>query len=360
MDSVTNFIRAMPKCELHLHIEGYSLGVYLLTAGTLSPELLLRLAVKNKIALPSIYSSLPALKQRYENFSDLQDFLNFYYQGIDVLQDESDYEELAYDYFRHAYSDGIHHAELFFDIQTHTSRSISSHTVVNGLLRGFRRAKQTFGISSDLIVCFVRHEDEASALKEFLWLEQYFASGEIIGIGLDSAELPHPPENFAQLYLEADKRGLRKCAHAGEEGPPQYVRTVINHLKVHRVDHGIRSIEDEELCKELARRKIPLTVCPLSNVKLQCIPSMNHSPIPQLLEYGIVVTINSDDPAYFGGYLLDNMIALQDAFGWDVKVWETLCLNGIEASFCSNERKEELKSLLNDSVDTHRTLRKHL
>jgi adenosine deaminase len=324
-----------------------------LRSGTLSPELLLRLAAKNEISLPPIYSSLPVLKERYENFSDLQDFLNFYYQGIAVLQDESDYEELAFDYFRHAHSDGIHHAELFFDIQTHTSRSILSSTVVNGLLRGSKRAKKAFGISSDLIVCFVRHEDESSALKEFAGLEAYFESGEIIGIGLDSAELPHPPENFAQLYAEAEKRGLKKCAHAGEEGPPQYVRTVIDHLKVHRVDHGIRSIEDEDLCRELARRKIPLTVCPLSNIKLQCIPSMAHSPIPQLLDHGIVVTINSDDPAYFGGYLLDNMLALQQAFGWDVRVWETLCINGIEASFCSSERKEQLKGLLRISLDTY-------
>ena len=326
-----------------------------LTSGTLSPELLLRLASKNKISLPPIYSSLPVLKERYENFSDLQDFLNFYYQGIAVLQDESDYEELAFDYFRHAQADGIHHSELFFDIQTHTSRSILSSTVVNGLLRGSKRAKQSFGISSDLIVCFVRHEDESSALKEFAGLEKYFKSGEIIGIGLDSAELPHPPENFVQLYAEADKWGLKKCAHAGEEGPPQYVRTVIDHLKVHRVDHGIRSIEDMDLCQELARRKIPLTVCPLSNVKLQCIPSMVHSPIPQFLDHGIMVTINSDDPAYFGGYLLDNMLALQRAFGWDLKVWETLCLNGIEASFCSSERKEELKSHLKHSVEKHNT-----
>lgn len=293
------------------------------------------------------------LKERYDNFADLQDFLNFYYQGIAVLQDESDYEELAFDYFRHANSDGIHHAELFFDIQTHTSRSISSSTVVDGLLKGSKRAKEAFGISSDLIVCFVRHEDEASALNEFHALGKYFESGEIIGIGLDSAELPHPPENFARLYAEADKRGLRKCAHAGEEGPAEYVRTVIDHLKVHRVDHGIRSIEDIELCQELARRKIPLTVCPLSNVKLQCIASMDESPIPQLLDYGVMVTINSDDPAYFGGYLLDNMIALQKSFLWEISVWEKLCLNGIEASFCSEERKEELKGFLKQILRNH-------
>jgi adenosine deaminase len=351
MDLIHKFIREIPKCELHLHIEGFSTSqINLLNSGTLSPELLLRLAAKNKIVLPEIYSSLPALKDRYENFSDLQDFLNFYYQGIAVLQDESDYEGLAFEYFCRAHADGIHHAEIFFDIQTHTSRSISHDTVVNGLSKGLNRANQSFGITSDLIVCFVRHIDEASALKEFAALEKYFDSGEIIGIGMDSTELPHPPENFSRLYAEADKKGLRKCAHAGEEGPPSYIRTVIDHLNVHRVDHGIRAIDDPELCKELARRKIPLTVCPLSNVKLQCIPSLAHSPIPQFLEIGMLVTINSDDPAYFGGYLLDNMLALQSVFNWDHKIWQTLCLNGIEASFCSEERKSELKAVLDKAI----------
>jgi adenosine deaminase len=187
-------------------------------------------------------------------------------------------------------------------------------------------------------------------------LEKYFDSGEIIGIGLDSAELPYPPENFAQLYAEADRKGLRKCAHAGEEGPPDYIRTAIDLLKVHRVDHGIRAITDLELCKELAQRNIPLTVCPLSNIKLQCIESMAHSPIPQFLEIGVRVTINSDDPAYFGGYLLDNMLALQKEFKWKKEVWETLCLNGIEASFCSEERKSEMKEVLQKAIRRHKDL----
>ena len=269
------------------------------------------------------------------------------------MRDESDYEELAFEYFRHAHSDGIQHAELFFDIQVHSARSIARETVINGLLRGCKRAKEQFGISSALIVCFVRHESEASALKEFAALEKYFNSGDIIGIGLDSAELPFPPEQFARLYAEADKKGLKKCAHAGEEGPAAYVRSAIDGLKVHRVDHGIRSIEDMDLCQELARRRIPLTVCPLSNVKLQCIPSMAHSPIPKLLEIGVCVTINSDDPAYFGGYLLDNMLALQREFKWEWKVWETLCLNGIEASFCAEERKRELKAALSRAIEKY-------
>ena len=318
--------------------------------GALSPERLLSLASKNQIALPEIYSSLAALKNRYENFSDLQDFLDFYYQGIAVLQDESDYEELAYDYFRQAHSDGIHHAEIFFDIQAHTSRSIPHSTIVNGLKKGSNRAQESLGITSDMIVCFVRHIDESEALQEFAALEKYFDSGEIIGIGMDSAEIQFPPENFSRLYALADKKGLRKCAHAGEEGPSAYVRTVIDDLKVHRVDHGIRSIDDLELCKELARRKVPLTVCPLSNVKLQCISSLAQSPIPRFLEMGMVITINSDDPAYFGGYLLDNMLALQKEFKWEWKVWETLCLNGIEASFCSENRKAELREVLRNAV----------
>jgi len=320
----------------------------------LSPELLLRLARKNKIALPEIYSSLTALKDRYEKFSDLQDFLNFYYQGIAVLQDESDYEELAFEYFRQAHADGIHHAEIFFDIQTHTVRSIPQSTVVNGLLKGSKRAKQSFGITSDLIVCFVRHESLDFALDEFSALEKYFDSGDIIGIGMDSAEVPYPPEMFAKLYELADKKGLRKCAHAGEEGPPAYIRTAIDELNVHRVDHGIRAIDDLELCRELARRKIPLTVCPLSNVKLQCVPSMAHSPIPLFLEMGMHVTINSDDPAYFGGYLLENMLALQREFNWEWKVWETLCINGIEASFCEEERKAELRKVLQQAIVKHK------
>jgi adenosine deaminase len=199
----------------------------------------------------------------------------------------------------------------------------------------------------------VRHEDEKSALEEFATLEKYFDSGEIIGIGLDSAEIPFPPENFARLYAQAEKKGLRRCAHAGEEAPSTYIRTAIDHLNVHRVDHGIRAIDDLELCKELAQRKIPLTVCPLSNVKLQCIPSLAHSPIPRFLEMGMHVTINSDDPAYFGGYLLDNMVALQKEFNWEWKIWETLCLNGIEASFCSEERKQEMKRTLEKAVAKH-------
>ena len=264
--------------------------------------------------------------------------------------DESDYESLAYEYFCNARKDGIHHAELFFDIQVHTSRSIPRETVVNGLLKGCKKAKQELGISSDLIVCFVRHEDETSALKEFAALEKYFDSGDIIGIGLDSAEVPFPPEQFSRLYAEAQKKGLRRCAHAGEEGPAAYVRTVLEDLKVHRVDHGIRSIEDLELCRQLAERRIPLTVCPLSNIKLRCLPSMAHSPIPKFIEMGICVTINSDDPAYFGGYLLDNMLALQREFGWGRETWERLCLNGIEASFCGEARKEELKAALDRAI----------
>jgi adenosine deaminase len=290
------------------------------------------------------------LKAKYDDFADLQDFLDFYYQGIAVLRDESDYEELAFEYFQHAHSDGIQHAELFFDIQAHTSRQIPPATVVNGLKAGMKRAKESFGITSDLIVCFCRHIDESEALLEFPTLERWFDSGDIIGIGMDSAELPFPPENFSRLFVLADQKGLRKCAHAGEEGPPSYVRTCIDGLKVHRVDHGIRAIEDLELCRDLAKRKIPLTVCPLSNIKLQCIPSLDKSPIPQFLEMGMVVTINSDDPAYFGGYLLDNMLALQKTFNWDWKVWETLCLNGIEASFCSETRKAELKEALKGAV----------
>jgi adenosine deaminase len=296
--------------------------------------------------LPEIYTSVSSIQSHYDNFVDLQDFLNSYYLGLGVLRDESDYEELAFEYFCHAHEDGIQHAELFFDIQVHTSRSIPRETVVNGLLKGCKKAKSEFGISSDLICCFVRHQNEASALHEFGALEKYFASGDIVGIGLDSAELPYLPEQFSRLFEEADKKGLRKCAHAGEEGPPQYVWTAIDELKVHRVDHGIRSIEDPDLCQTLAKRRIPLTVCPLSNIKLRCISSMAESPVPKFLGMGIRVTINSDDPAYFGGYLLDNMLALQKEFGWGREIWETICINGIEASFCGEERKRELKTAL--------------
>ena len=297
---------------------------------------------------------MAGLKDRYERFSDLQDFLNFYYQGIAVLQDESDYEELAFEYFRQAHADGIHHAEIFFDIQTHTVRSIPQTTVVNGLLNGLKRAKQSFGITSDLIVCFLRHESLDSALDEFASLEPYFDSGGIIGIGIDSTEVPYPPRMFAKLYELADKKGLRKCAHAGEEGPPAYIRAAIDDLNVHRVDHGIRAIDDLELCRDLARRKIPLTVCPLSNLKLQCVPSMSQSPIPLFLDMDMCVTINSDDPAYFGGYLLENMLALQREFNWGWKVWETLCLNGIEASFCAEARKAELRKVLQEAILKHK------
>ncbi len=286
-------LRAMPKAELHLHIEG-----------TLEPELIFALAQKNGVALG--YPSIDALRAAY-SFADLQSFLDIYYAGASVLLDESDFEAMAMAYFERAAADHVVHAEIFFDPQTHTARGVPIATVIRGLAAARARAQRELGLTSGLILCFLRHlsEDEAIAtLDEALPLREHF-----IGVGLDSSERGHPPEKFARVFAQAGALGLHRVAHAGEEGPPSYIESALDVLHAERIDHGVRCVESPALVERLARDGVALTVCPLSNLKLRVFDQLADHNLAELLHAGIKATINSDDPAYFGGYVNDNFIA---------------------------------------------------
>lgn len=291
-DRLPALLRSMPKAELHLHIEG-----------SLEPELIFALAQRNGVALP--YASVEALRAAYA-FTDLQSFLDIYYAGASVLLQEQDFFDMAWAYLQRAAADNVLHAEIFFDPQTHTSRGVPFTTVIQGLEHACRRAHQELGISAKLILCFLRHlsEDEALAtLAEALSHKRHF-----VGVGLDSSERGHPPEKFARVFAQAREAGLHIVAHAGEEGPPEYIRSALDVLKAERIDHGVRSLEDPALVQRLAREGVPLTVCPLSNVKLCVFASLADHTLPALLAAGLKATVNSDDPAYFGGYVNQNFV----------------------------------------------------
>lgn len=326
--SLTALLRKMPKAELHVHIEG-----------TLEPELIFRLAERNGVALP--YASVEALRAAYA-FTDLQSFLDIYYAGASVLLKEADFFEMAWAYFERAAADGVVHAELFFDPQTHTARGVAMETVIVGLHHACQRAHAELGISASLILCFLRHlseEDAFATLEQALPFRHLF-----IGVGLDSSERGHPPEKFARVFARCRELGLHLVAHAGEEGPAEYVETALDLLKVERVDHGVRSLDKPALVARLAAERVPLTVCPLSNVKLCVYPDMAAHRLPELLAAGVCATVNSDDPAYFGGYLLDNYRAVFDAhpaLGRDAAY--TLAANSLEASFVPAEQKARWK-----------------
>ncbi|TKA26665.1 hypothetical protein B0A50_04773 [Salinomyces thailandicus] len=323
--------------------------------GALTPEVLFRLASKNNVQLPSddaAFASPEALAERYKKFSSLDDFLHYYYIGMSVLVDASDYEALAGDYFQHASADGVMHAEVFFDPQAHLARNVSYETVLSGFMAARERAEAELGITSELICCFLRHLPAHNATETFRLkeLQASLADGKVIGVGLDSSEASFPPELFTEVYQQATVLGLRRTAHAGEEGPPAYIRRALEDLKVERIDHGIRLIEDPALLEEVARRGILLTVCPLSNVLLRCVPSVAELPIRKFLDKGVRFSISSDDPAYFGGnYVLDNYRAVQDAFELTVGEWKRICENAIRGSWCSEDRKNEMLGRL-DSV----------
>ena len=283
----------MPKAELHIHIEG-----------SLEPELIFELARKNRVALA--YPDVESLRAAYA-FTDLQSFLDIYYAGASVLLHESDFEAMAMAYFRRAAADNVVRAELFFDPQTHTARGVPIGAVIGGLARACARAESELGISSDLILCFLRHLSEEEALQtlqDALPYRKHF-----IGVGLDSSERGHPPEKFARVFAEAGRLGLHRVAHAGEEGPPAYIESALDVLKVERIDHGVRCLEDLGLVRRLAAAGVPLTVCPLSNIKLCVYGEMESHRLPELLAAGIRATVNSDDPAYFGGYMNANFLA---------------------------------------------------
>ncbi|MEB3863990.1 MULTISPECIES: adenosine deaminase [Acinetobacter] len=318
-------IRALPKAELHVHIEG-----------TFEPELMFAIAQRNQIQIP--YKSVEEVKQAY-NFHNLQSFLDIYYAGANVLVHEQDFYDLAWAYFEKCAEDRVVHTEMFFDPQTHTDRGVAFSTVINGLKRACADAKAKFGISSQLIMCFLRHLSEEAAFET---LEQALPfKQDIIAVGLDSSEVGHPPAKFERVFAKAREEGFLIVAHAGEEGPPEYVWEALDLLKVNRIDHGVRSEEDEQLMTRLINEKMPLTVCPLSNLKLCVVNDMKDHNIRRLLQKDVHVTVNSDDPSYFGGYMNDNFFAIQQALDLSNDELKQLAVNSFEASFISDEEKQK-------------------
>ncbi len=324
-DKLPALLRAMPKAELHIHIEG-----------SLEPELIFALAQRNGVSLP--YASVEALRAAYA-FTDLQTFLDIYYAGASVLLHAQDFEAMAMAYFERAAADHVVHAELFFDPQTHTARGVSFETVITGLSRACERAQRELGVSAALILCFLRHlsEDEAFATLE----EALPYRAQFIGVGLDSSERGHPPEKFARVFARCRELGLHLVAHAGEEGPPAYIWSALDVLKVERIDHGVRCVEDPALVQRLAATRMPLTVCPLSNVKLCVFKTMADHNLAALLDAGLCATVNSDDPAYFGGYMNQNFVETFAALpALTSKHAYQLASNSFEASFASAADKQ--------------------
>ena len=316
MHSTESLIRRLPKCELHIHIEG-----------SLEPELMFALARRNGITLP--YPSVEALQHAYR-FRDLQDFLDLYYQGMSVLVTEQDFYDLAWAYLERAHADNVRHVEMFFDPQGHTSRGIPFSTVINGLHRAVVDAGRTLGVQASLIMCFLRDRDEADAERT---LDSALAfKDRIVGVGLDSAESGNPPSKFKHVFKRARDAGFFLTAHAGEEGPASYVWEALDVLGVTRIDHGNRSLEDETLIGRLAREQLPLTMCPLSNLRLRVVDDLAHHPLRRMLDKGIVANVNSDDPAYFGGYVNENYLAVSKALGLGRDEIATIVRNGIKAS----------------------------
>ncbi len=318
-------LRRMPKAELHLHIEG-----------SLEPELIFALAQRNGVELA--YPSVAALREAYA-FTDLQSFLDIYYAGASVLLKAQDFEDMAMAYFAKAAAEHVRHAEIFFDPQTHTERGVSFETVISGLTRGIERARSELGVSASLIMCFLRHLSEESALQT---LEQALPFRDrIVGVGLDSGERGNPPEKFARVFARCRELGLHLVAHAGEEGPPEYIRNALDVLHVERIDHGVRCVEDPALVQRLAGEQVPLTVCPLSNLKLCVFPSLAQHNLKTLLDAGLKATVNSDDPAYFGGYVNQNYVETFDALpALTARDAYALARNSFEASFAPQADKQ--------------------
>ena len=329
-----SFIRGIPKTELHVHIEG-----------TLEPELMFALAAKHGVALP--YASVEALRAAYQ-FDSLQSFLDLYYAGAAVLRDEEDFHSLTMAYLRRAHADGVVHVEIFFDPQTHTERGIAFAAVLDGITRALADVERELGISWRLILCFLRHlsaDDAARTLEQALPYKDRIAA-----VGLDSSERGHPPSKFKAVFDRARREGFLTVAHAGEEGPPAYIVEALDLLKVSRIDHGVRCEEDPALVERLVRTRMPLTVCPLSNVKLCVYRDIGQHNLKRLLERGVCVTVNSDDPAYFAGYVADNYIAVQRGLGLSREHIVRLAANSIEASFLSAAQKTALRDRLDAYV----------
>jgi len=325
MDTAS-FVRALPKAELHLHIEG-----------TLEPEMMFDVAARNSIDLP--FANVEEVRAAYE-FSDLQSFLDIYYQGAAVLVTEQDYFDLMYAYLERATDDGVRRAEIFFDPQTHTERGIDFSVFMGGFTRAIKAANEEWGLSAALIMCFLRHLPGEAAVET--WFEAAPYANLMIGVGLDSSEVGNPPEWFADVYQLARDAGLHAVAHAGEEGPPAYVVGALDSLGSERIDHGVRSAEDPALVERLIADQIPLTMCPLSNVKLKVFDRLEDHNLKDLLDRGVRVTINSDDPAYFGGYVLDNYLAIAEALDLSREELVVLARNSIEATFLDPDEKSVL------------------
>jgi len=321
--SLDAYIAGLPKAELHLHIEG-----------SLEPEQMFDLARRNKVAIP--FDSVEAVRAAYD-FSNLQDFLDIYYAGAEVLRTEEDFHDLALAYFRRAAADNVRHAEIFFDPQTHTDRGLPFAVAADGLLSGMKAAETELGVTSKLILCFLRHLDEDAAIATLdaaePWLDR------IAGVGLDSSEVGHPPSKFRHVFERAGQMGLKRVAHAGEEGPPAYVWEALDLLHIDRMDHGNRSMEDPRLVERLADERMTLTVCPLSNLKLCVVDDLKDHPVPEMLRRGLHVTLNSDDPAYFGGYVNDNYRRLAEAAGLTREQITQIARHSFEGSFLDKAAK---------------------
>ena len=324
------WLNGLPKIELHLHIEG-----------TLEPELLFRLAKRNSIQLP--FNSVNEVKKAYQ-FSNLQDFLDIYYQGAEVLLHKQDFYDLTWAYLLMCSQQNVMHVEPFFDPQTHTVRGVPFETIVSGIAEALADGKAKLGITSRLIMCFLRHLSEESAIETLKSSEQF--TDDIYGVGLDSAEMGNPPEKFINVFSKAKGMGYKLVAHAGEEGPASYIWSSLDVLNVQRIDHGIRAIDDPDLMLRLIESQMPLTICPLSNVKLRVFDTMASHTILDMLDLGVCVTVNSDDPSYFGGYMTENFLALYDSLELSRDQAISLINNSIDASFAEDSRKKELSNLL--------------
>lgn len=335
------FLAALPKCEHHIHIEG-----------SLEPSLLFSLAKQNNITLPqddAAFASTDALLDRYKRFTSLDDFLQYYYIGMSVLIEAADFEALAWEYFQKAANNGVHHAEVFFDPQAHVVRGVAYATIMTGFAAARERAQKELGISTLLICCFLRHLPVPESLAFFhdVDVQKSYEDQSVVGIGLDSSELPFPPDMFRELFLKGGEKKLRLTGHAGEEGPVGYIEDALDILGVHRIDHGLRLADDPVLMKRVADNNILLSLCPLSNVLLKCVDHISEVPVRKFLDAGVKFSINSDDPSYFGGnYILDNYCAVHEEFNLSVAEWETICRAGIEGSWCSQARKDEMLEVL--------------
>jgi adenosine deaminase len=330
-DQIIEFIKKAPKAELHLHIEG-----------TLEPEHMFELAKRNNVSIP--YNNVEEVKSAY-NFKNLDSFLNIYYQGSKVLIHEKDFFDLTWAYVLKCNEDNIVHTEIFFDPQTHLNRGISFDIVINGISKALDKANLEFGLTSKIIMCFLRHLDEESGFKV---LDQAIKhKDKIIGVGLDSSELGNPPKKFEKLFKKARDEGFLTVAHAGEEGSPEYIWDSINLLKVKRIDHGVQSLKDEKLVEELKKTQVPLTVCPLSNIKLCVFDKIENHNLKKMLNKGLLVMVNSDDPAYFGGYLNKNLIETQLALNLSFIETKTLIINSFKSSFLKDDKKKEWINKIN-------------